>query len=591
MNLVLCMAGLYSRFREENYQTPKFLLKVGNNTILTEVVSNLLDGNHFEEILLIANKRDINYQAKIHKSIESSNIDKYELIFIEDTNGQAETAYVGAVKIAKLNSQAVLFHNIDTIIKNRRFTHFDNGIKGGIDVFNQSSEKFSYVKLNSGYVVDIAEKAVISKNATTGAYVFDSAATYIKYYDSIKWGGERYISHVYKKMIEAGEKIIIYETVPEDTIVLGTPAEYEGYLEKLSTRDDIEYQSSIVIDLDDTITINNKKYSYENKPLNKDVLRTLRSVKEDFEVTVLTARNMRTYGGNKNLIEKNTRGKIEDWLLRNTVPYDELIVGKPWCGPNGYYVDDRNLHIEEFIFKFSKNIKELEFDIVVSFYNESGNVEPTYRLLKKVERFFHVKNFIFVNNASLDDTGKKIEDLCQVDSKIVFINNTSSRGYGDGYKAGIMNSTADYILTNHADCQFNTAAFIMIHMDILKDLSEKVDAVFPVRVNRPLGSQFFTAILKKLVKTFFSLDKSYDFNGQPKIFKRTAIEGNIQSAPHDFTFDLWLFLHLKDQRIAQLPVLEANRLNGESSWNRGFLSILNIAYSYIKRISELRKNL
>ena len=38
---------------------------------------------------------------------------------------------------------------------------------------------------------------------------------------------------------------------------------------------------------------------------------------------------------------------------KNNIPYDKLQLGKPGAGPNGWYVDDMNLSLEEFIFKFS----------------------------------------------------------------------------------------------------------------------------------------------------------------------------------------------------------------------------------------------
>ena len=45
---------------------------------------------------------------------------------------------------------------------------------------------------------------------------------------------------------------------------------------------------------------------------------------------------------------RNTLPIIKDWLLANNVPYDEIIIGKPWCGMNGFYVDDRAIGPSEF---------------------------------------------------------------------------------------------------------------------------------------------------------------------------------------------------------------------------------------------------
>lgn len=39
---------------------------------------------------------------------------------------------------------------------------------------------------------------------------------------------------------------------------------------------------------------------------------------------------------------------ILDWLRRHDVEFDEVVVGKPWCGNEGFYVDDRALRPDEF---------------------------------------------------------------------------------------------------------------------------------------------------------------------------------------------------------------------------------------------------
>jgi capsule biosynthesis phosphatase len=40
---------------------------------------------------------------------------------------------------------------------------------------------------------------------------------------------------------------------------------------------------------------------------------------------------------------------IITWLQRHQVPFDEIHVGKPWCGFDGFYVDDRAVRPSEFL--------------------------------------------------------------------------------------------------------------------------------------------------------------------------------------------------------------------------------------------------
>jgi len=70
--------------------------------------------------------------------------------------------------------------------------------------------------------------------------------------------------------------------------------------------------------------------------------------KKGFEIILFTSRNMRTYDGNIGKINKNTLPTLMTWLEKNEVPYDEIYVGKPWCGFEGFYVDDKAIRPSEF---------------------------------------------------------------------------------------------------------------------------------------------------------------------------------------------------------------------------------------------------
>ena len=58
---------------------------------------------------------------------------------------------------------------------------------------------------------------------------------------------------------------------------------------------------------------------------------------------------MRTHGGNIGVIMKHTAPTLINWLAENEIPYDELHFGKPWCGHDGFYIDDRAIRPKEFI--------------------------------------------------------------------------------------------------------------------------------------------------------------------------------------------------------------------------------------------------
>ncbi|WP_217875109.1 HAD-IIIC family phosphatase [Pseudoalteromonas shioyasakiensis] len=104
----------------------------------------------------------------------------------------------------------------------------------------------------------------------------------------------------------------------------------------------------LVIDLDGTLTQLNTK-DYEKVLPRLDVIKKLTEYKElGFEIVIFTARNMRTFEGNIGKINIFTLPIIVKWLDKHNVPYDEILVGKPWCGTDGFYVDDRAIRPSEF---------------------------------------------------------------------------------------------------------------------------------------------------------------------------------------------------------------------------------------------------
>jgi capsule biosynthesis phosphatase len=104
----------------------------------------------------------------------------------------------------------------------------------------------------------------------------------------------------------------------------------------------------LVMDLDGTIT-SGESSDYENVGVNHEVVARLRDYKaQGFEIVIHTARNMRTHNSSLGKITALTVPVIIRWLEKHDIPYDEIWVGKPWCGSDGFYVDDKAVRPDEF---------------------------------------------------------------------------------------------------------------------------------------------------------------------------------------------------------------------------------------------------
>jgi len=106
----------------------------------------------------------------------------------------------------------------------------------------------------------------------------------------------------------------------------------------------------LVFDLDGVLTIDDSSRSYADREPNLPVIDKLRDYRaRGFEIVICSARNMRTHAGQIGKINAQTLPVILDWLGRHDIPFDEIHVGKPWCGDEGFYVDDRAVRPSEFV--------------------------------------------------------------------------------------------------------------------------------------------------------------------------------------------------------------------------------------------------
>ena len=182
MNLILTMAGKYSRFKGVGFTIPKFLLPWGDRTILSEILREM--SPHFEEIYLIANKNDGDFIIHVENIMNVYNIDLENLILIQDTSSQSETLYKGLDLIGNIKGP-IIVHNIDTILYNRDYKEIESKLlknDGFVDVFNSNNPNYSYVLLEDTIITEIIEKVLISDIATSGMYGFISTEIFKKYY-------------------------------------------------------------------------------------------------------------------------------------------------------------------------------------------------------------------------------------------------------------------------------------------------------------------------------------------------------------------------------------------------------------------------
>lgn len=103
----------------------------------------------------------------------------------------------------------------------------------------------------------------------------------------------------------------------------------------------------LIIDVD--YTISKKVDTYANALPNINMINHIKHYKENgFVIVLFSARNMNSFNGNMELINNITRPELLEWLTKNEIPFDELILGKPW-NDEGFYIDDNAVRPLEFL--------------------------------------------------------------------------------------------------------------------------------------------------------------------------------------------------------------------------------------------------
>jgi capsule biosynthesis phosphatase len=123
----------------------------------------------------------------------------------------------------------------------------------------------------------------------------------------------------------------------------------------------IEEKNVIVLDIDGTLCeLKTSSQNYLSVLPKDDIVSQVRKYKQmGFYIILFTSRSMRTFQGNIGKINANTAKQLIEWLEKFNIPYDELHFGKPWCGKNGFYVDDRAIRPSEFLTLTQEQIMEL----------------------------------------------------------------------------------------------------------------------------------------------------------------------------------------------------------------------------------------
>ncbi len=238
LNVLIPMAGAGSRFQQAGYTFPKPLIEVRGKPMIEVVIKNLnIEANY---IFIVQKEHYEKYNLKYLLNLLAPNC---QIVQVEGiTEGAACTTLLAKQFID--NDNPLVISNSDQYVdwnSNEIMYSFNaDDIDGGILTFKAHHPKWSYARLGTtGFVEEVAEKRIISDDATVGIYFWKQGKDYVKYAEqmiekNIRVNNEFYVCPVFNEAIQDNKKIKIKEV--KSMWGLGTPEDLNYFLNNYKER-------------------------------------------------------------------------------------------------------------------------------------------------------------------------------------------------------------------------------------------------------------------------------------------------------------------------------------------------------------------
>lgn len=230
--VLIPMAGLGSRFAEKGYSLPKPIIDVAGKPMIERVVESLDILANYVFIVQESHLSTYGLDKTLNRIAPGCKIVAINGI----TDGAARTTLAARDHID--NDAPLIIANSDQIVEwdSSEFVSATcNPLSSGaIALFKADHPKWSYAEIVDDRVARVAEKVVISNNASVGIYGWKSGHDYVRYAQqmidkNIRTNNEFYICPVYNEAIEDGHKIL--PVFIDKMYGVGTPEDLNQYLE------------------------------------------------------------------------------------------------------------------------------------------------------------------------------------------------------------------------------------------------------------------------------------------------------------------------------------------------------------------------
>ncbi len=236
LNIVIPMAGRGSRFLNAGYTDPKPLIKVDGIEMIRLVIENIRPDCEHRFLFMCLQEHIDAYE--VDKKLKKWCPGCVVIPVAGVTEGAACTVLL-AEKYINTDDPLMIANSDQWVdIDINSYLKQGDGADGLIMTMKADHPKWSYIRFDeNGNVSGVAEKQVVSDEATVGIYNYAHGRDYVscahKMIDAdIRVNGEFYVAPVYNELLSAGGKIEIYNigTDEEGMYGLGIPEDLNYFM-------------------------------------------------------------------------------------------------------------------------------------------------------------------------------------------------------------------------------------------------------------------------------------------------------------------------------------------------------------------------
>jgi glycosyltransferase involved in cell wall biosynthesis len=222
----------------------------------------------------------------------------------------------------------------------------------------------------------------------------------------------------------------------------------------------------------------------------------------------------------------------------------------------------------------------MDISIIIPVFNEEKNVKPLYeQILGSMERMGISFEVIFIDDGSIDNTFKILQDIHNKDKRLKVIRFRKNFGQTAAISAGFDYSKGNIIITLDGDLQNDPGDMPLL----VQKLNEGYDIVSGWRYKRkdPFFSRRLPSMIANRLISFITNVKLHDYGCSLKAFKKDVIKNiRLYGEMHRFipAVASWMGISVAEVKVNHRPREEGRSKYGLSRTIRVILDLITVKF-------------